>query len=121
MNRLFLAFAGFYGATAIILGSLASHALNDRLSTSQIDIFKLGVQYQMYHALALLGIAIWLNYQRSRYLIIAGSLFILGTLFFSGTMYSITYLQLPNMGTAPIGGFAFIFGWLLLIVAAIKK
>lgn len=121
MNRLFLAIAGFYGSTGIMLGSLASHALNHRLSVQQIEIFKLGVQYQMYHALALLGIAAWLNYQHKRALIIAGWLFIFGILFFSGTMYSITYLQLPNIGTAPIGGFAFIFGWLLLIVAAIKK
>lgn len=121
MNRLFLIFAGFFGATAIILGSLASHALNNILSPHDIEIFKLGVQYQMYHVLALFGIAIWLNFQKNRYMLIAGWLFVIGILFFSGTMYSITYLQLPNIGTAPIGGFAFIFGWLSLIIAAFKK
>lgn len=121
MNRLFLAFAGFFGTTGIILGSLASHALTPILSAKDLDIFKLGIQYQMYHALALLGLAVWLNYQCNRILIIAGWLFVIGILLFCGTMYGITYLQLPNIGTAPIGGFALIFGWLALIVAALRK
>jgi len=121
MNRFFLLLAGFFGATGVILGSLSSHALTHILSNNQLDIFKLGVQYQMYHALALLAVGIWLNYQKSRFLIIASWLFILGIIFFSGTMYSITYLGLPNIGTAPIGGFAFIFGWLLLMIAALKN
>lgn len=121
MNRVFLALAGFFGAVSVILGSLASHAFKNMLTPAQIEIFKLGVQYQMYHALALLGVAVWLNYQKSRLLVISGLLFSVGILFFSGTMYSITYFGLPNIGTAPIGGFAFIFAWILLIVKAFRK
>jgi len=120
MNRIFLLLAGFFGATAIILGSLSSHALNHILSSNQLDIFKLGVQYQMYHALVLLAVGIWLNHKKSRFLVIAGWLFVVGIIFFSGTMYCITYLNLPNIGTAPIGGFAFIFGWLVLMVAGYR-
>lgn len=121
MNRLFFAFAGFFGASGVILGSLASHALNTVLTTHQIEIFKLGIQYQMYHTLALLAVGIWLHFQKSCYLTIAGWLFIAGIILFSGAMYSITYLSLPINGAAPIGGFAFIIAWLLLIIAAIKR
>ncbi|WP_392552958.1 DUF423 domain-containing protein [Orbus wheelerorum] len=120
MNRIFLALAGFFGATAIIFGSLSSHALSHILTTHELDIFKLGVQYQMYHTLALLGVGIWLNHHKNRFLVIAGWLFTLGIVFFSGSMYGMTYLGLSNIGTAPIGGLAFIVGWLLLIVAALK-
>lgn len=121
MNRLFLALAGFFGASGVILGSLASHAFKATLTEPQIAIFKLGVQYQMYHALALLGVAAWLNYAQQRLIMIAGILFGIGILFFSGTMYSITYLALPNIGTAPIGGIALILGWLCLLLAACRK
>lgn len=121
MNRFFLIFAGFFGATGIILGALASHGLSHILSSQNMIIFKLGVEYQMYHTVALLAIAAWLNYQRNRFIILSGWLFILGIICFSGTMYGITYLQLPNIGTAPVGGFAFILGWVLLIVAAFKR
>lgn len=121
MNRLFLLFSGFFGATGIILGSLASHALTSILTDKQLEIFRLGVQYQMFHAVALLGIGAWLSIQKNRFITVAGWLFIIGIILFSGTMYGITYLGLPNAGTAPIGGFAFILGWLSLIVAAFNK
>lgn len=121
MNRLFLLFSGFFGATGIILGSLASHALTSILTDKQLEIFRLGVQYQMFHAVALLGIGAWVSIQKNRFITVAGWLFIIGIILFSGTMYGITYLGLPNAGTAPIGGFAFILGWLSLIVAAFNK
>lgn len=121
MNRIFLILAGFFGATGLILGSLASHALSHILTNSQLDIFKLGVQYQMYHVLALFAVAIWLNYQYNRFIVIAGCFFVIGIIFFSGTMYAITVLNFPNVGTAPVGGFAFILGWLMLIIAGLKK
>ncbi|WP_392560867.1 DUF423 domain-containing protein [Orbus sturtevantii] len=120
MNRFFLAFAGFFGLTGIIFGSLSSHALTHVLTNDQLDIFRLGIQYQMYHTLALFAVAVWLNHQKNLFLTIAGWLFAFGILFFSGTMYCITYFDLPNIGTAPIGGCSFILGWLLLIIAACK-
>ncbi|WP_392566826.1 DUF423 domain-containing protein [Utexia brackfieldae] len=119
-SQLCLIAAGFFGMTGIILGALASHALKAHLTLPQLEIFKLGVEYQMYHALALLALAIWLRFQPNRLLGLAAGLFIIGIVFFSGTLYGITCFALPNIGTAPIGGFAFIFGWLVLMVAGFK-
>lgn len=119
MIRIFLALGGFFGFTGIILGTISSHVLkHTALTPDQIAIFKLGVQYQMYHAVALIAIAILCYLFTSKLFQIAGGLFTLGIIFFSGTMYAITWGGLPNVGTAPIGGFAFIIGWLLLVIAA---
>lgn len=118
MFRVFLTLAGFFGGTGVILGSFSAHGLTKVLSPEKIVIFKMGVQYQMYHAIALLGIAILTKLFSSKLIDAAGWLFTLGIIFFAGTMYSITYLGLPNVGTAPVGGVAFIVGWLLLCIAA---
>lgn len=120
MFRILLTLSGFFGFTGVILGSYASHGLTKTLTPEQILTFKLGVQYQMYHAIALLGIAILAHLFASRLIQVAGWLFVIGILFFSGTLYSITYFGLPNMGTAPVGGVAFIIGWFLLCIAAWK-
>lgn len=120
MFRTFLALAGFFGCSGIILGSYSAHGLTKVLSADQVTIFKLGVQYQMYHAIALIGIAILTKLYASKLINMVGWLFVIGILFFAGTMYSITYLALPNIGTAPIGGMAFIIGWFLLCLIAWK-
>lgn len=120
MFRIFLALAGFFGCSGVILGSYSAHGLTKVLSPDQIAIFKLGVQYQMYHAIALIGVAILTKLFTSKLLTTAGWLFTIGILFFAGTMYSITYFTLPNIGTAPIGGIAFIVGWFLICLAAWK-
>lgn len=120
MFRVFLTLASFFGFTGVILGSYASHGLKSVLSEAQILTFKLGVQYQLYHAIALLGIAALCYLFSSRLIQATGWLFTIGILFFSGTLYSITYFGLPNVGTAPIGGVAFILGWFLLCIAAWK-
>jgi len=120
MFRIFLALAGFFGCTGVILGSYSAHGLTKVLSPTQVTIFKLGVQYQMYHALALLAVAILARLYSSKLINAAGWLFTLGIVFFAGTMYAITYLGLPNVGTAPVGGVAFIVGWFLLCLAAWK-
>lgn len=116
--RIFLAFSGFFGFTSVILGSYASHGLKSILSPEQILTFKLGIQYQMYHAIALLAIAILCHLFTSRLIRAAGWLFIIGIIFFCGTLYSITYFGLPNYRTAPVGGVSFIIGWFFLFLAA---
>lgn len=120
MHRIFLALAGFFGATGVILGSLASHLLKHQLTVSQLATFQIGIQYQMLHAIALLTLAIWLHYRQDKLIKIAGICFCIGILCFSGTLYSVTCLGLTSSGTAPIGGIAFILGWTLLILVAIR-
>lgn len=123
MVRIFLALGSFFGFTGIILGTISSHVLQKTtLTPEQITTFKLGVQYQMYHAIALVVVAVlcylFTNKLTSNLIKITGVLFTFGIIFFSGTLYAITWGGLPNIGTAPIGGFALIIGWFLLLIAA---
>ena len=94
---------------AVVLGAFGAHGLKSYLSPYELGVFKTGVTYQMYHALALLalgvsGVQSWL---------IFGSFF-MGVLFFSGSLYLLTLLHVPAFGmVTPIGGALFVLGWVV--------
>ncbi|MCQ4051785.1 DUF423 domain-containing protein, partial [Klebsiella pneumoniae] len=56
MIRAYIVLAALFGLTGVALGAFASHALKSQLSAAYLAVFQTGVQYQMLHALALLGI-----------------------------------------------------------------
>jgi len=116
-----LILAGFFGLTAVALGAFAAHSLSQILSPDDIRIFQTGVQYQMYHALALFGVGI-LALQRSDFETQGASLsFLLGIIIFSGSLYALTLTGVRILGAiTPIGGLAFLLGWGLLIRSAWK-
>ena len=58
MSKLVIMLAGINGFLAVSLGAFAAHALRDRLSPELLNTFQTGVQYHMYHALALFGIGL---------------------------------------------------------------
>jgi len=73
MTRIFLAIASIFGALTVASGALASHALKDRLTEKALSIFETGARYQMYHALALLMVALLLSRaEASQTFIVAG-------------------------------------------------
>lgn len=105
--------AGLNAALAVAAGAYGWHALGD---TPEIrDVFMMGSQYQMWHALGLLGVGLLLNHGRSKALTLTGICFQAGIVLFSGTLYSFGGLMVvPVEGAAPIGGGLLILGWLLL-------
>lgn len=104
-------------AVAVGLGAFGAHALKDRLTPERLDVFEVGVRYQMYHALALL--ACGLLALHGRRVDIAGWSFAVGTLVFSGSLYALVLAERRWLGAiTPIGGLAFLVGWLALAVAA---
>lgn len=120
--RVFLAIASLLGALAVAGGAFASHALKDHLSERMLAIFETGVRYQMYHALALFGVALLLGQTTtsSPWLIASGGGFCLGILLFSGSLYGLSLSGVKLLGAiAPLGGLALIVGWGCLIVAAL--
>ena len=88
------------------------------------DIFMLGVQYHMWHALALI-VTGWRASQgggAQRWAALAGPAFILGIVCFCGNLYAFAVTgELPVSGAAPIGGIAFMAGWVLLALSALTK
>ncbi len=119
--KVFMAISASLGGLSVILGAFASHALKEKLSDRALEIWETGTKYQMYHALALLLIALLLSRTEtaSPSLIVAGYAFILGVALFSGSLYSLSLSGIKWLGAiTPLGGVAFILGWGCLLVAA---
>lgn len=115
MDRFFFIAGSISAFLGVALGAFAAHGLKTRLSTEMFNIFEVGVRYHMYHALALLAVA-WAS---SRWpggsVTAAGWLFLVGTIIFSGSLYLLSLTGLRWLGAiTPIGGAAFLIGWLLL-------
>ena len=119
--KIFMAIAASFGGLSVVLGAFASHALKERLSDRALEIWETGTKYQMYHALALLLIALLLSRAETTptSLIAAGYAFIIGVVLFSGSLYSLSFSGIKWLGViTPLGGLAFILGWGCLLVAA---
>ncbi|MDQ6669774.1 MAG: DUF423 domain-containing protein [Chloroflexota bacterium] len=120
MDRLFITLAALNGCLAVGLGAFGAHALRDRLSTDALQVFQTGVAYQMYHALALLGVGILVarfSSDGSAWVNAAGWLFIVGAVLFSGSLYLLALTETTWLGAiTPLGGVAFLAGWLALAV-----
>ena len=101
------------------LGAFGAHGLRGRLSPEMLAVFETGVRYHMYHALALLATAALMPRIDGRAVIIAGWSFTTGILIFSGSLYALALTGVTTLGAiTPIGGVAFLVGWIALLVAA---
>ena len=121
MSRIFLAIAAIFGGLSVAAGAFATHALKERLSERSLEIFETAARYQMYHALALLFVALLLMQEKisQSTLVAAGWSFVIGILFFSGSLYVLSLTNIKVLGAiAPLGGAAFIVGWLAIAIAA---
>lgn len=119
MARFYVVIAAINGFVAVLIGAFAAHGLKRTLAPEMIEVVKTGAQYQMYHALALMMVALLLLHKPSAVgLKASGLAFILGTLMFSGSLYALA-MGVPGwLGpVTPIGGLCFLVGWVLLAVA----
>ena len=116
MNNLFLVLAGVNGFIAVSLGAFAAHGLKSMLGPDLLATFQTGVQYHMYHSLALLAVGLLvLQFPAQTGLRIAGFLFLAGIIIFSGSLYVLALSGIRWLGAiTPIGGVAFLAGWALL-------
>jgi uncharacterized membrane protein YgdD (TMEM256/DUF423 family) len=107
--RLAAALAGL----AVALGAFGAHGMKDHYDAAALQSFETAVRYQMYHALAIgLCAALGLHGRRTG---AAAACFLAGTALFSGSIYGLVFLQAKWLGpVTPIGGVAFLVGWLLL-------
>ena len=119
MARRLAAWAGVLGFLAVAFGAFGAHALKDRLTPESLAIFQTGVQYQMAHALALLGLAALSD--RIQFPAV-GRLFVTGVIIFSGSLYLLALTGDRWLGAiTPFGGLCFLAGWALIAVGAMKK
>jgi uncharacterized membrane protein YgdD (TMEM256/DUF423 family) len=115
VDRLFFGLACVSAAVAVALGAFAAHGLRSRLVPDMLSVFEIGARYQMYHALALLGVALAHARWPTTAIAVAGWLFVAGTLVFSGSLYVMAVTGQRWLGAVtPFGGAAFIAGWIAL-------
>ena len=121
-NRNLIITAGTFAALGVVLGAFAAHILEKQLTSDELSSFQTGVRYQIYHALALLILAVLPLNKTS----LLARFFIGGTVLFSGSIYLLTLDRLMGVDLSflgwitPIGGLALITAWLLLIKIAYK-
>jgi uncharacterized membrane protein YgdD (TMEM256/DUF423 family) len=120
MDKTFLFLGALAAGVGVGLGAFGAHGLRNRLSPDMLAVFEVGVRYQMYHALALLAVALLAGRVDSRWLPAAGWSFSVGILVFSGSLYVLALTGVTWLGAiTPIGGVAFLVGWALLLVASL--
>ena len=130
MHIKFVFWGAILCALAVLFGAFGTHVIAPYFAeippnvkqTPPIEIFHTGVEYQFYHALALILTGLLYRQKNNRHVKNAGLLFIIGIILFSGSLYFITigYLMRRNFSFAgaltPLGGISFLIGWILLAV-----
>lgn len=122
MAKVFIAIGALAGLLAVMLGAFGAHALRGQVDENLLVAFNTGAQYQMYHALALLMVGVLAKlFPGHKLLNWSGLFFVVGMLLFSGSLYALALTQIKWFGpVTPVGGLAFMVGWLLLAFATTK-
>lgn len=116
--------SAFLLALAVVFGAFGAHGLRDILDPYSMTVYEKGVYYHFFHALGMLAIpllaktglvtdfaATW-----------AFRLLALGVVFFSGSLYVLAISGVTILGAvAPIGGTAFILGWMMLAWGSMRQ
>jgi uncharacterized membrane protein YgdD (TMEM256/DUF423 family) len=115
MERHFLGIGALSACVAVAAGAFGAHGLRDVVSADRLVVWETAARYQMYHALGLLIVAYLASQKTAGPARIGGWLFVAGTILFSGSLYALTLTGITILGAiTPLGGLAFIAGWLVL-------
>lgn len=133
MTRLFTILGAVSALVAVATGAFGAHGLPRYFASiyeSPDDVDRMlhnwetAARYEMYHALGMLAVA-WACSRwgaASGLPAAAGWCFLIGTFFFSGSLYVLCLSGQRWLGMiTPLGGVAFMVGWLLLAVTAYKQ
>ena len=121
----FIKFAIFFAVTAVALGALGAHTLKEVLTESQLHSFETGVKYQLFHALALLVLALntekFNQYLKRSLILMTGGICLFSFSIYLLSIQEATGISLSFLGPiTPIGGLLLISAWLVLFFS-IKK
>ena len=129
MKNKFLAFSAFSGFFCIALGAFAAHGLQNVLEPKELAWIQTGIQYQVFHTLALLALGLFQIANqvqnppacRAKAFNIIGGSWVLGILLFSGSLYSLAFTGVKGLAwSTPIGGIFFMIGWAALFYISVR-
>src|SRR5438309_1679495 len=110
-------------ALAVGMGAFGAHGLRNRLDDYSMSVYEKAVFYHFVHALGILLVALLARTStitpagQAR----VGGLLLIGIIVFSGSLYALAISGQRILGAiTPIGGLAFIIGWLVLIYEALR-
>ena len=128
MQKIYLVIGILLPGLAVALGAFGAHGLKKVATPEDVATYQTGVQYQMYHAFALIFVGILSDRIYNGFVSYAGVLFTAGIVLFSGSLYLIVSLHAMNKAIpkaigilTPIGGLLFILAWVSLLIGVIKK
>jgi len=123
MAKIFLILGSSFAGLAVAIGAFGAHALKSVLeATNRMETFETGVKYQFYHALALIVLGLLMQKYDHRMFTWAGYGFIAGIFLFSGSLYVLSLSGVTKWGAVtPLGGIAFILGWITLIIGITRS
>lgn len=122
MAKIFLLLGSILMALAVVIGAFGAHGLEGRLSERMMKNYQTGVQYHMIHGIGLLLVGlVAIKLASSSLLTGAGWSFVIGIVLFSGSLYAMALTGVTKLGAiTPIGGVAFIIGWILLGISVVR-
>jgi uncharacterized membrane protein YgdD (TMEM256/DUF423 family) len=117
-----LAVGAIAAGIGVAIGAFGAHGLKSRVDPQMLAAFETGVRYHLYHALALLAVAWVSSRSMSTLPSAAGWAFVAGILLFSGSLYLLVLTGTKWLGAiTPLGGLAFLLGWVLLAASAFAR
>lgn len=122
MAKGFFVTAAILAFLAVAGGAFGAHGLKSRVTPDMLDTYQTGIEYQFYHALGLLVVAIMMQvFQPGLMLKLSGYLFVGGIVVFSGSLYALVLTGTKWLGAiTPIGGLAFLAGWVCLTIGGLR-
>jgi uncharacterized membrane protein YgdD (TMEM256/DUF423 family) len=112
MNFIFI--GSLFGALVVLLGAFGAHGLKDVLTDYRLTIYNKAVLYHMFHTIGILIVALLQKMDNSINVIPSAWLFLAGIVLFSGSLYLMAIFDIKWLGiVTPIGGVAFVLGWIL--------
>lgn len=125
--RLWFFCGAMLAGLGVLNGAYAAHGLEDRLLPiyeeqpnllpHRLAQYETGVRYHMYHAIGLLAVGLVGSRKKSPLFDLAGFGFVMGIVVFSGLLYLMAFTNQPKLGMiVPVGGLAFVVGWLALAI-----
>ena len=95
----------------VALGAFGAHGLRDTLDAQALGWWETAVDYQMWHAVALIALSAVRSVRTSLPAALIGA----GTIVFSGSLYAMALTGVRWLGAVtPVGGLLMIAGWALL-------
>jgi uncharacterized membrane protein YgdD (TMEM256/DUF423 family) len=130
MTQLWIVLGAVFAFLSVGCGAFGAHGLESKLEPRMLAIWETAARYQMYHALALIGLGLWAG---QRLILsasaplptatsVAGWAFTIGIVLFSGSLYALALSGIKVLGAiTPLGGVAFLVGWIAFALAASQK